>query len=469
MIYQTVNPATGELVKTFPTLADEDLEVAIASAHAAFAAWRRRPLAERANVLRTAAARLKEEAPRFAGLLTLEMGKIAGGALAEVSLSAGILNYYADNAEAFLAPADVPGAPGAKLLSLPLGVLLAVEPWNFPYYQVARVVGPQLVVGNVVMLKHAENVPQCALAFAELMEAAGAPPGVFTNIFASHEQIGRLIEDPRIVGVTVTGSERAGAAIAERAGRNLKKTVMELGGSDPFIVLPDAPLDGAVDAALFGRMFNTGQSCISAKRIIVVGQERGRAFLDLFASKVKVMEPGDPREMTTRLGPLSSQRALEGLLAQIEAARSGGATVLVGGARYDRPGYYLQPTILTDIAPSNPVYKQELFGPVASFFVVDDEDAAVALANDTPYGLGASIFTDDLENGRRLAERIDSGMVFVNQAGWTAPHLPFGGVKNSGFGRELAELGIGEFVNRKLVNVVPSGSPPFGPVPPKAS
>ena len=467
MNYQTINPATGEALKTFPTLSDAELEDAVAEAQLAYASWRQTPVADRAAILSAAAAKLRAEAPHYASLLTLEMGKVAGGAHGEVALAAAILDYYAQHGEAFMAPTAVPGAPGATLLTLPLGVLLAVEPWNFPYYQVARVVGPQLMVGNVVLLKHAESVPQCALAFAELLESAGAPRGVFTNLFASHEQVGRLIDDPRIVGVTVTGSERAGAAIAERAGRNLKKTVMELGGSDPFIVLPDAPLEAAVDAALLGRLFNTGQSCISAKRIIVVGKERGQAFLDLFVRKASALEPGDPNEMTTRLGPLSSERALEGLLEQIAAARGAGARVVLGGERYDRPGFYLQPTVLTDITPDNPVYRQELFGPVASYFVVDDEDAAIALANDTPYGLGAAVFTDDLDHGQALAEKIDSGMVFINQASWTAPHLPFGGVKGSGFGRELAELGFGEFVNRKLVHAVPSGSPPFGPVPPK--
>lgn len=469
MSYQTIDPSTGKLVETFPTLSDSELETAVARASDAFHEWRDLPIPERARILTAAAAKLRENAERYAGLITLEMGKVAPQAIGEVHLSAAILDYYAKHAEAYLAPAEVPGAPDATLLTLPLGAILAIEPWNFPYYQVARVVGPQLMVGNVVILKHAESVPQCALAFAEVMEAAGAPAGVFTNVFASHDQVSRLIEDSRIAGVTVTGSERAGAAVAERAGRALKKTVMELGGSDPFIVLADADLEAAVGAALIGRMANTGQSCIAAKRIIVVGEGRGREFLELFQTKLKGFQAGDPSDKATRLGPLSSERALEGLLKQIEEAREGGATVAQGGGRIDRPGFYLEPTVLTDITPENPIYRQELFGPVASFYVVATDEEAIALANDSPYGLGASIQTGDLDRGKALAARIDSGMVFINQASWTAPHLPFGGVKNSGFGRELAEAGFGEFVNRKLIHAAPPGSPPFGPLPAKAA
>jgi succinate-semialdehyde dehydrogenase/glutarate-semialdehyde dehydrogenase len=347
----------------------------------------------------------------------------------------------------------------------PIGVILAIEPWNFPYYQLARVAGPQLVAGNVLVVKHAENVPQCALAFARLFEKAGAPVGLYTNIFASHDQIGRVIEDPRVAGVTVTGSERAGSAVAERAGRSLKKVVMELGGSDPLIVLPDVDLEQAVAGALMGRMFNTGQSCVSSKRIIVVGKERGEAFLNAFKSGLALLQAGDPADADTTLGPLSSERALELILDQIRIATDGGAQVVLGGSRIARPGYYLEPTILIGIDEKNPAWTLEFFGPVASYYVVDTEDEAVALANATPFGLGASLFTADLDRGRKLAKQIDSGMVFINQPAWTAPEIPFGGTKNSGFGRELSELGFGEFVNRKLVNTAPAGAPPWGPAP----
>jgi len=320
------------------------------------------------------------------------------------------------------------------------------------------------MVGNVLLLKHAESVPQVALAFARLFEEAGAPAGVYTNLFATIEQVGRVIEDPRVRGVTLTGSERAGAAVAERAGRNLKKSVLELGGSDPLIVLEDAPLEWTLDSALAGRMVNTGQCCVGTKRIIVIGKERGAAFLDGFVKRMASLKPGDPADRSTSLAPISSERQLETLLGQIELARKNGATVAVGGKRIDRPGFYLEPTVLTDITENNPIYTQELFGPVACFYVVKDETEAIRLANATPFGLGGSVFTADVDRGHKVATQIETGMVFINQPFRTTAELPFGGVKNSGFGRELSELGFGEFVNKKLVNIAPVGSPPLGPV-----
>jgi succinate-semialdehyde dehydrogenase/glutarate-semialdehyde dehydrogenase len=351
------------------------------------------------------------------------------------------------------------------IVTEPIGVIFGIEPWNFPYYQVARVAGPQLMAGNVVVIKHAENVPRCALAFARVMEKAGVPAGVFTNVFATHAQAARIVDDPRVAAVTVTGSERAGAAVAEQAGRSLKKVVAELGGSDPLIILEDADLDHAVESAVFGRMFNAGQSCVSSKRIIVVRAKRGESALRLFTEKLAALQPGDPMDPSTTFGPVSSQRALGLLLEQINAAEEGGALVVVGGGRIDRPGFYLAPTVLTGIEPPNPAYQTEFFGPVTSFHVVDTEEEAVRLANDTPFGLGASVFAADTTRGRSVAARIECGMVFVNQPAWTAPELPFGGVKRSGFGRELAELGFGEFVNRKMVNVAAAGSGPWGPSP----
>ncbi|MET0307442.1 MAG: NAD-dependent succinate-semialdehyde dehydrogenase [Sphingomonas sp.] len=465
MIYQTINPATGEVVKSFPDIGDAELETAVRRATATYNDdWRHRPIAERAKVLAAAAALLRANAEEYASYVTLEMGKLHQGALAEVGLSAQILDYYAQNAEAFMAPRHFDGFPGAQVVTRPIGPILAIEPWNFPYYQIARVAGPQLAAGNVLLLKHAECVPQCALAFQRLLEQAGAPEGAYTNIFATHEQIGRLIADRRIAGVTVTGSERAGAAVAEQAGRNLKKVVMELGGSDPLIVLPDAPLDAAIASAIFGRMFNSGQSCVASKRIIVVGKERGEAFIKAYSDKAAAMKIGDPTDDTTELGPVSSERAMTGLLAQIEAARAGGATIRTGGKQADRRGFFVEPTVITDIDAANPIYRQELFGPIASIYVVDTVDEAIELANDTPFGLGGSVFGADMANARAIADRIESGMVFVNQPAWTAAELPFGGIKGSGFGRELSELGFGEFVNRKLINVAPAGSPPWGPV-----
>jgi succinate-semialdehyde dehydrogenase/glutarate-semialdehyde dehydrogenase len=466
MTYRTINPATGETVRTFGDISDADLDNAVEVARSCYAGdWRHRAVADRARIVKAAAARLRANAAEYAQYVTAEMGKLIGTSEAEVGLSAAILDYYADHAESFLAPQELPESPGAVIETEPIGVILGIEPWNFPYYQLARVAGPQLMAGNVLIIKHAENVPQCALAFARLFAEAGAPAGVYTNVFASIDQIGRLIEDPRIAGVTVTGSERAGSAVAERAGRSLKKAVMELGGSDPLIVLEDADLPHALAGALFGRMFNTGQSCVSSKRIIVVGQQRGETFLRGFSQGLASLQAGDPADPDTTLGPLSSEKALDLLLEQIRVAKDGGAEVVLGGERIDRPGYYLQPTILTGINGKNPASVLEFFGPVASFYVVDTEDEAVDVANATPFGLGASVFTADVEAGRRVARQIESGMVYINQPAWTAPEIPFGGIKNSGFGRELAELGFGEFVNRKLVNAAPAGSPPWGPVP----
>jgi len=460
MAYQTINPATGELVKTFPDITDSDLDKVVDRAQASFETWRRRPVAERARIVRAAAAKLRAHAQEYAGYLTAEMGKLIAEARAEVQLSAAILDYYADRAAHYLSPVEIDGMPGNSIETQPLGIILGVEPWNFPYYQLARVAGPQLMVGNVVIIKHAGNVPQSALAFERLFQDIDAPEGIYTNVFANFDQVARLIDDPRVRGATVTGSERAGAAVAERAGRALKKSVMELGGSDPLIVLEDAPLEPTLDNALWGRMNNTGQSCVAAKRVIVIGKARGQQFLDGLVARMGALKLGDPADPATTLGPVSSESAMRELLHQIDVAKQHGARVALGGGRPDRPGFYVEATILTDIDEHNPIYRQELFGPVVSFYVVESEAQAIELANATPFGLGGSVFTADLERGRRVAAQIESGMVFINHPTWTAPELPFGGIKNSGYGRELSELGFGEFVNRKLVSVTPAGSPP---------
>jgi succinate-semialdehyde dehydrogenase / glutarate-semialdehyde dehydrogenase len=463
MAYQTISPANGELVRTFDEITDKELEAAVAKAHAVYGTeWRRRSIADRARVMSQAAAKLRLHSEEYAGYLTLEMGKLIAEARGEVALAADILDYYASRAANYLMPQAIAGAPGSTIETLPIGIILGIEPWNFPYYQLARVAGPQLMVGNVVMIKHAGSVPLSALAFARLFQEARAPDGVYTNIFASLDQVGRLIDDVRIRGVTVTGSERAGSAVAERAGRNLKKSVMELGGSDPFIVLEDAPLEATLDNALWGRMNNTGQSCVASKRFIVVGRARADAFLEGLTARMAALKVGDPTDPETTLGPVSSEKAMNGLLQQIEIAKKGGANVVLGGGRVDRPGFYVEATILANITKHNPIFAQELFGPVASFYAVDTEEEAIELANATSFGLGGSVFSGNLERGRNVASRIDSGMVFVNHPTWTAPNLPFGGVKNSGYGRELSELGFGEFVNRRLVSVSPVGAPPPG-------
>jgi succinate-semialdehyde dehydrogenase/glutarate-semialdehyde dehydrogenase len=384
----------------------------------------------------------------------MEMGKLIDQAREEVVLSADILEYYAKNAERFLAPQHLdPRVGDAEVESSPFGVLFGVQPWNFPYYQLARFAAPNLMAGNVVMVKHAGCVPQCAIAFEKLWLEAGAPVGAYTNLLISHDQVNRVIDDPRIKGVALTGSVEAGKLVAARAGQNLKKSTMELGGSDAFIVLEDADLDQTVKWAVWAKMNNTGQCCVAAKRFIVV-EELADRFLDKFQTALAALSAGDPMDSTTTLGPLSTEAALRHLLDQVARAVAHGAIVVMGGDRIDRPGAFMQPTILTNIKPDNPAYRDEFFGPVALFFRVRNEDEAVALANDSDFGLGGSVFTSDIARGKRVASRVDTGMMFVNHPTWTSADLPFGGIKNSGYGRELSSMGIQEFVNKKLVRVV---------------
>jgi succinate-semialdehyde dehydrogenase/glutarate-semialdehyde dehydrogenase len=454
MSFRTVNPATGEFVKEFPLQTDAQVFAALDTAEKRYREdWKFRSVAERARIVGRAAQILREKRDEYAKYPTLEMGKVVRFGYMEIDLVADILDYYAEHGERLLAAQALPGEPGATVVAEPIGVILAIEPWNFPYYQLVRVAAPQLIAGNVVLMKHAENVPQCALAFARLFEEAGAPEGVYTNLFCSIDQIASLIDDFRVRGVALTGSERAGTSVGERAGRNLKKVILELGGSDPALILEGAPLDHAVEQCVMGRTFNSGQGCVNIKRVIVVGKTRGAQMLAALKERFAAIKVGDPTDETTLLGPLVSERALEGLLKQIEDAKAAGATIVYGGKRVDRPGFYLEPTIITDIAEDNPLYQQEAFGPVLSFYVVDSEEAAIALANDSKYGLGAFVFDADIEHAKQVASRIESGMVYINSCFVDSPGLPFGGVKNSGFGRELSEQGIGEFLNRKLIRI----------------
>lgn len=454
MSFQSINPATGELIKEFPLQSDAEVFSALEKADKLYREdWRLRSVADRVAIVARAAQILREKRDEYVTYPTLEMGKVTRFGYMEVDLVADILDYYAKNGERLLAAQELPGEPGATLLSEPIGVILAIEPWNFPYYQLVRVAAPQLIAGNVVLMKHAESVPQCALAFARLFEEAGAPEGAYTNLFCSIDQIAKLIEDFRVRGVALTGSERAGASVGERAGRNLKKVILELGGSDPAIIMPGAPLDHAVEQVVMGRTFNSGQGCVNIKRVIVIGKQRGEQMLEALKQKFSEIKVGDPTDEATLLGPLVSARALQGLLKQIEDAKAAGGRIVFGGKRVDRPGFYLEPTIITDISESNPLYAQEAFGPVLSFYVVDNEAEAIQLANATPYGLGGYVFDADVENAKRVASHIDSGMVYINSCFADSPGLPFGGVKNSGFGRELSEIGIGEFLNRKLIRV----------------
>ena len=455
MAYQSTNPYTGKVEKTFDDINATQLEEKLQRANACFQSdWRERSFAARAVILKSAAALMRERAQAFAELITLEMGKLIPQSLGEVALSAAILDYYADNAEKFLETEQLTTPRGQAMVeSSPIGVLFGVEPWNYPYYQIARFAAPNLMAGNVVMVKHASSVPQCALAFEQLLQEAGAPDGAYTNLFISKDQIAQVIEDPRIRGVALTGSEGAGAIVAAQAGKHLKKTTLELGGSDAFIVLEDADLDKAVKHAVSGRMGNSGQACTASKRFIVVDALADR-FLEKFQAALDQFKPGDPMDKATTLAPLSSAQALENLLKQVDSAVEHGARVVVGGKRIDGyAGAFMQPTVITDIREDNPAFKEEFFGPVALFFRVANEDAAVALANDSPFGLGGSVFTQDIERGKRVARKIDTGMMFINSSAVSSPELPFGGVKNSGYGRELSGAGIQEFVNKKLIRV----------------
>jgi len=453
MAYQSINPYNAEVLQSFKEVSAAELEEKLAAASSCFDIWAKKTYADRAKVLTRAAAIMRERPEEFAKLITLEMGKLLAQSMGEVALSAAILEYYAQNAEAFLAPEKLDTAKGeATVESSPVGVLFGVEPWNYPYYQIARFAAPNLMAGNVVMVKHSSSVPQCALAFEKLMLEAGAPEGAYTNLFLSKDQVAQVIDDKRIRGVALTGSEAAGAVVAARAGQNLKKTTMELGGSDAFIVLEDADLDRAVKCAISGRMSNSGQACTASKRFIVV-EALADQFLDKFQTAMQNFKPGDPLDKQTTLAPLSSSDALDKLLGQVDNAVKQGAKILMGGKRIDHSGAFMQPTILTDIHPQNPAYNEEFFGPVALFFRVADEDAAVTLANDSPFGLGGSVFTQDIQRGKRVASRMDTGMVFINAPTSSSPELPFGGVKNSGYGRELSSAGIQEFVNKKLIRV----------------
>ena len=449
--YESVNPYDGKTIKTFVETTDAQLETKIAAAQKCYETWRQKTYAERAVVVAKAAELMHAQSDAFARLATLEMGKRIDESRGEVNFSADILAYYAKNAERFLAPVKLnPKVGHAHMESSPLGVIFCVEPWNFPYYQLARVAGPHLMAGNTLLVKHAGIVPQCAIAFEKLWTDAGAPPGLYTNLLIDHGQSDRVIDDPRIKGVALTGSVAAGKAIAARAGANVKPTSMELGGSDAFIVLDDADLEHTIKWAVWGRMYNAGQTCCAAKRFIVV-ESIADKFLEKFTAALAALEPGDPLDEKTTLGPLSTESALVQLLAQVDAAVAHGAKLVLGGKRIDRPGAFMQPSILTDIKPQNPAFREEFFGPVALFFRVKNEDEAIALASDSDFGLGGSVFTKDEARGQRVASRVETGMMFVNNISWSDAELPFGGIENAGYGRELGDMGIQEFTNKKLV------------------
>jgi succinate-semialdehyde dehydrogenase/glutarate-semialdehyde dehydrogenase len=453
MAYQSINPYNGKTLKTFEQLTDKQLEDRLASASTCFQTWKHKTYAERATIVAKAAELMRAHVDDFAKLATLEMGKRIDEARGEVNFSANILDYYAKNAERFLASEKLHPAHGeAHMESSPIGVVFCVEPWNFPFYQLARVAGPHLMAGNVVVVKHSSNVPQCAIAFEKLWIDAGAPAGLYTNLLISHEQSNHVIDDPRVKGVALTGSVEAGKKVAARAGQTLKPSSMELGGADAFIVLDDADLEKTIPWAVWGRMYNQGQTCCASKRFIVLDSIADK-FLSKFQAALALQQAGDPMDEKTTKGPMSQEVALVDLLKQIDGAVAGGAKVLMGGKRIDRPGSFMETTILTDVKPDNPAFRQEFFGPVAMFFRVKNETEAIALANDSDFGLGGCVFTKDAARGQRVASQVNTGMMFINNIDWLDAELPFGGVKDSGYGRELGDMGIQQFVNKKLVRV----------------
>ena len=453
MPYTSINPANGKLIQSFPEHTDREVEAALSRAQEAFLGWRFASFATRAAVVRKAAELMRERLDELSRMITLEMGKLIEESRGETLLSADILSYYANHAERFLAPVEVDsGKKRARVVSQPIGVLLGIEPWNFPYYQLARFVAPNLMAGNTILMKHAPTVPQCAQLFERLFQDAGAHEGVYTDLRLTNEQAARVIADERVRGVAVTGSERAGSSVASEAGKALKRSTMELGGSDAFIVLEDANLEKAIEWGAWSRLLNCGQGCACAKRFIVVDSLYDR-FLDGIRKAIAARKVGDPLDKETTLGPLSSESARDLLLDQIERAVKAGATLITGGKKLYREGFYMEPTILADLRRRNPAYVEEFFGPVFLMFRVRDEAEALSLANDSPFGLAAAVFSSNEARAEALATQIDVGMVFINRPAWTAPDLPFGGVKNSGYGRELSELGIQEFINKKLIEV----------------
>jgi succinate-semialdehyde dehydrogenase/glutarate-semialdehyde dehydrogenase len=452
-IYAVVDPATGEKVKEYPTISDDDLRSAIGRADEAHRTWSASSsVAERAALVRRVAELHVERRQELAEIIVREMGKPLEQALGEVDFAGDIYAFYADNAEELMAdePIKLLAGDGSALVRRSsLGVLLGIMPWNFPYYQVARFAGPNLVIGNTIVLKHAPQCPESAGAMQKLFDEAGFPDGAYENVYATNEQIEWVIADPLVRGVSVTGSERAGAAVAEIAGRNLKKVVLEMGGSDPFILLGTSDLDKTVQDAVAARLDNTGQSCNAAKRFIVV-DDLYEPFLEKFTAALTAVEPGDPTSSDTEIGPLSSTAAADRLEDQVKRAIDQGANVVAGGGR---KGNFFEPTVLTDIDPDNDAYREELFGPVAQVYRVSSEEEAVKLANDTPFGLGSFLMTTDPEQAERVANQIDAGMVYVNIVGADGAELPFGGTKRSGFGRELGTYGADEFVNKKLIRI----------------
>jgi succinate-semialdehyde dehydrogenase/glutarate-semialdehyde dehydrogenase len=451
--YATVDPTTGAVVREFDTMPDAEVEVAVEAAHQAYLSWRRTDVAERTAVLQRIADAHREHADELALLMTTEMGKPVAQAKGEVMLAASIYEYYATTAPQFLEEEqlDIAGKGSAVVRTEPIGALVGIMPWNFPYYQVARFVAPNLLLGNTILLKHAGNCPQQALRIADMVTGAGAPEGVYRNVFATNEHIAQMIAHPLVQGVSLTGSERAGQAVGSVAGAHMKKAVLELGGSDPFIVLADADILTTAREAATGRFANAGQACTSSKRIIVE-EAVWDEFLTAFLAQSERWTLGDPTMSETRLGPMASLAGREDLVAQVDDAVAKGASVHLGGAPADGPGAFYPATVLSGLDPTMRAYREELFGPVAVLYRVGSAAEAVAVANDSPFGLGAAVFGGDVAQAQEVADQLDVGMVGINTTIKSSPELPFGGVKNSGVGRELGRFGLEEFANKKLVH-----------------
>ena len=451
MTIATINPTTGQTVRTFSSLTDAELEASLQCAADTYRRYRRTPLADRSRMLVKAAEVLEGEKERFGELMVLEMGKTLKAAIDEAVKCAWGCRYYAEHAEHFLADEVVETSADRSLIVYqPVGPILAVMPWNFPFWQVFRFAAPALAAGNVGLLKHASNVPQCALAIEEIFRRAGFPEGCFQTLLIDTERVQRVIDDPRVAAVTLTGSNAAGSAVGSAAARQIKKSVLELGGSDPFIVMPSADLDAAAGTAVKARVINNGQSCIAAKRFIVheaVAEEFERRYV----AGMEALAVGDPMDPATEVGPLATEAQVKTIEGQVRQTVAAGGRLLTGGRRLDRPGWYYAPTALTDITPDSPAYHDEVFGPVAMLFRVANLDEAISLANDSPFGLGASAWTRDERERERLVDELEAGMVFINAMVASDPRLPFGGVKQSGYGRELGPFGMREFLNVKTV------------------
>lgn len=450
--YATINPATGAIVRTFPTMTDDDVQFVLAQADSAYRSWRETPVEARATVLARVADGMREHSEELAALATLEMGKPISQSRDEVALSATIFDYYAQSGPAMLADEDVAfaGDGTAYVRTEPIGAVLGVMPWNFPYLQVVRFAAPTLLVGNSILLKHARSCPQQATRIAEIISASGGPDALYQNIFATSGQIATMVADDRVQGVSLTGSEAAGSAVAAVAGRHIKKCLLELGGSDPFIVLPSADLDAAAESAALNRFRNAGQSCASTKRFII-HESVFDEFLSKFLEKSTEWQLGDPSDAATMMGPMSSLEARADVASQVEDAISKGAVVHIGGKIPEGRGAFYPPTILSGVTESMRAFSEELFGPVAVLYRVSTVDAAIALANNSEFGLGGAVFTGDQREATYVATRLEAGMVGINTAIRSAPDLPFGGVKKSGYGRELGRLGLHEFTNKKLI------------------